>query len=95
MRHQYRLKPLSPRVDAGDARATVRRMRQVAERSDQALEDQALEDVREQLVRLTILLGQLEQRRKLAVNSLPTVTPFSRPMATPAQVLDWAYPRSA
>jgi hypothetical protein len=36
-------------------------MRQAAERSDQALED-----VREQLVRLAILLGQLEQRRKLA-----------------------------
>jgi hypothetical protein len=35
-------------------------MRQAAERSDQALED-----VREQLARLTILLGQLEQRRKL------------------------------
>ena len=60
MRHQYRLESLSPRVDAGDARATVRRMRQAAERSDQALED-----VREQLAHLTILLGQLEQRRKL------------------------------
>jgi hypothetical protein len=61
MRLQYRIKSLSPRVDAGDAGATVRRMRQAAERNDQALED-----VREQLVRLTILLGQLEQRRKLA-----------------------------
>ena len=60
MRHQYRLESLSPRVDAGDASATVRRMRQAAERSDQALED-----VREQLARLTILLGQLEQRRKV------------------------------
>ena len=60
MRHHYRLKSLRPRVDAGDARATVRRMRQAAESSDQALED-----VREQLARLTILLGQLEQRRKV------------------------------
>ena len=31
----------------------------------------------------------------LAVNSLPTVTPFSRPIATPLGALDWAYPRSA
>jgi hypothetical protein len=31
----------------------------------------------------------------LHVNSLPTVTPFSRPIMTPPGVKDWAYPRSA
>ena len=29
------------------------------------------------------------------VNSLPTVTPFSRPIVTPLGVQEWAYPRSA
>jgi hypothetical protein len=41
------------------------------------------------------LAGKPINKPASAVNSLPTVTPFSRPMATPAQVLDWAYPRSA
>jgi hypothetical protein len=31
----------------------------------------------------------------LPVNSLPTATPFSRPIVTPLGVKDWAYPRSA
>jgi len=30
-----------------------------------------------------------------AVNSLPTVTPFSRPIVTPLGGQEWAYPRSA
>jgi hypothetical protein len=30
-----------------------------------------------------------------AVNSLPTVTPFSRPNSTPLDAQIWAYPRSA
>jgi transposase len=30
-----------------------------------------------------------------SVNSLPTVTPFSRPIATPLGVQEWACPRSA
>jgi hypothetical protein len=54
MRHQFP----QPRLDAGDVRAMIRRMRQAAERTDQAIEA-----AREQLARLTILLGQLEQRR--------------------------------
>ena len=29
------------------------------------------------------------------VNSLPTVTPFSRPIVTPLGRPEWAYPRSA
>jgi hypothetical protein len=29
------------------------------------------------------------------VNSLPTATPISRPIATPLGVMDWVYPRSA
>ena len=35
--------------------------------------------------------------RQLAtsVKSLPTVTPFSHPVATPSECLDWAYPRGA
>ena len=31
----------------------------------------------------------------LAVKSLPTVTPFSRPIPTPLGGEEWAYPRSA
>jgi hypothetical protein len=31
----------------------------------------------------------------LRVNSLPTVTPFSRPIATPVGARVWAYPGSA
>ncbi len=31
----------------------------------------------------------------IAVNSLPIVTPFSRPIATPLGAQVWAYPRSA
>jgi NTE family protein len=31
----------------------------------------------------------------LLVNSLPTVTPFSRPIVTPLGGQEWAYPRSA
>jgi len=31
----------------------------------------------------------------LDVNSLPTVTPFSRPIVTPLVRQEWAYPRSA
>jgi len=32
---------------------------------------------------------------RLVVKSHPTVTPFSRPIATPLVGQEWAYPRSA
>ena len=41
-----------------------------------------------------LVFGQ-RQLGDFAVNSLPTVTPFSRPIATPLGVVDLAYPRSA
>ena len=41
-----------------------------------------------------IELGSIKATAKV-VNSLPTVTPFSRPIVTPLGGQEWAYPRSA
>ena len=35
------------------------------------------------------------ERPRMGVNSLPTATPFSRPISTPSWVKEFAYPRSA
>ena len=46
-------------------------------------------------IRRVAALKGIDATFHLIVNSLPTVTPFSRPIVTPLGGQEWAYPRSA
>jgi hypothetical protein len=43
----------------------------------------------------SVVMAVTQRQRRQIVKSLPTVTPFSRPIATPLGMMDLAYPRSA
>jgi hypothetical protein len=60
VRLQHHLQYPQPRLDPKFLKDTIHYMVLVAEKCDQAVED-----AREQLAHLTILLGRLEQRRRV------------------------------